>query len=319
MHLTIAICTWNRADSLSRTLSSLRNLELPESTEIHLVVVDNNCTDATPRIVADAQLPFLCTRVSETNSGLSHARNAAVVFARACNSDFIIFTDDDVEVERDWLAAYHAAFVSSAGVSVFGGPVTPVFAREPEPWMRRNMFAFRGPFVLVDHGEHDRMVGASHDMPFGANMAYRLAAMPTGQPFDVELGVAPGRRMGGEETDLSRRMLLERSEEWAYVSRARVRHHLPERIVSPDYLFMHLRSTGRLTALLAARHGPLPMRRPPLWLVRCYVTTWVLRRCCWLTRNFAGPYARHFSHEAMFRGQLDIYRAPNAAGEQYER
>ena len=179
MHLTIAICTWNRADSLKRTLSSLRNLELPDSTEIHLVVVDNNCTDTTPQIVADVQLPFSCTRVSETNSGLSHARTAAVDLARARNNNFIIVTDDDVKVERAWLVAYHTAFVASAGVSVFGGPVTRVFAREPEPWMRRNMFAFRGPFVLVDHGERDRMVGEAHHIPFCANMAYRLAAMPT--------------------------------------------------------------------------------------------------------------------------------------------
>ena len=126
------------------------------------------------------------------------------------------------------------------------------------------MFAFRGPFVLVDHGERDCMLGAAQGKPFGANMTYRLAAMPTGQPFDVELGVAPGRRMGGEEMDLSRRILLERGEEWAHVSRARVRHHLPEKVVSPDYLFMHLRSTGRLTALLAACNGPMPMRKPPL-------------------------------------------------------
>ena len=97
------------------------------------MVVDNNCTDTKPQIVADAQLPFSCTRVSETNSGLSHSRNAAVDLARARNSDFIIFTDDDVEVERGWLVACQAAFGASAGRSVVGGPVTPGFAREPEP------------------------------------------------------------------------------------------------------------------------------------------------------------------------------------------
>ena len=50
--LTVAICTWNRADLLDRTLAQLRTLRVPAGLMWELLVVDNNCTDHTRAVLA---------------------------------------------------------------------------------------------------------------------------------------------------------------------------------------------------------------------------------------------------------------------------
>jgi glucosyl-dolichyl phosphate glucuronosyltransferase len=52
----------------------------------------------------------------------SRARNRAVYAARG---DYLVWTDDDVVVDPNWLAAYVAAFRRRPEAAVFGGPVFP--------------------------------------------------------------------------------------------------------------------------------------------------------------------------------------------------
>src|SRR5881394_3387940 len=52
MHVTIAICTRNRADSLHRTLQSITLLKIPRQISWELIVVDNGSTDRTPGVIA---------------------------------------------------------------------------------------------------------------------------------------------------------------------------------------------------------------------------------------------------------------------------
>ena len=80
--VTVAICTWNRAAFLDRTLASFHRLSIPEGVEWELIVVDNNCTDTTPNVVQRHRefLPIYC--VSEKQQGHSASRNAAVEAAR---------------------------------------------------------------------------------------------------------------------------------------------------------------------------------------------------------------------------------------------
>ena len=57
MRLTVAICTWNRAALLDRTLAEFRKLALPPGLDWELVVVNNNSPDDTDRVIADRIAP----------------------------------------------------------------------------------------------------------------------------------------------------------------------------------------------------------------------------------------------------------------------
>src|SRR5437773_636743 len=95
MFLTIAICTFNRAESLRRTLRSLAALRVPDYVDWEIVVVNNNCTDHTEDVIAAFSDRLPIRRELELQSGLSWARNRAVHTAQG---NYIVWIDDDVVV-----------------------------------------------------------------------------------------------------------------------------------------------------------------------------------------------------------------------------
>ena len=42
LDITVAICTWNRADLLDQTLSQMRALDVPRDVQWELLVINNN-------------------------------------------------------------------------------------------------------------------------------------------------------------------------------------------------------------------------------------------------------------------------------------
>src|SRR5262249_22427954 len=149
MHVTVAICTWNRANLLDQTLARMRELAIPTGTRWELLLVNNNCTDATDEVIAKHADALPLRRLLETKQGLSHARNCALEHLRG---ELLIWTDDDVLVDPGWLAAYVDAANATPGAGYFGGPVEPWFEAEPPSDIKRHLAAIRGAFALVDYG-----------------------------------------------------------------------------------------------------------------------------------------------------------------------
>src|SRR5438876_1065934 len=172
MHVTVAICTWNRAALLDQTLARMRDLCPPAGVTWELVVVDNNCTDGTAAVVARHAAHLPVRRVVEPKQGHSNARNRGVDEARG---DYLIWTDDDVLVAPDWLGAYSAAFSRRPDAGYFGGKIEPWFEADPPPaWVTANLDLLQGMLVIRDLGPEERPF-AKDEQPFGANMAFPLA------------------------------------------------------------------------------------------------------------------------------------------------
>jgi glycosyltransferase involved in cell wall biosynthesis len=121
--VTVVIATRNRAGYLDIALASLvaQEYEMP----FEIVVVDNGSTDDTPALVdrwcrSDARIRLIC----EPQPGLSNAKNAGV---RAAAGRVLVFTDDDVVLDRRWLATLVAALESHpSDPVVVGGKIVPV-------------------------------------------------------------------------------------------------------------------------------------------------------------------------------------------------
>jgi glucosyl-dolichyl phosphate glucuronosyltransferase len=52
MFVSVAVCTWNRASLLDRTLQQMRRLQIPAGVGWELLVVNNRCTDETDAVLA---------------------------------------------------------------------------------------------------------------------------------------------------------------------------------------------------------------------------------------------------------------------------
>src|SRR5437763_8482181 len=100
MLVTIAICTYNRAESLRRTLASLADMRAPDGISWELIIINNNATDDTDTVIDSFVDRLPIRREFEIRQGQSHARNRAIDVA---NGDYVIWTDDDVIVDVGWL------------------------------------------------------------------------------------------------------------------------------------------------------------------------------------------------------------------------
>lgn len=97
MFHSVAICTWNRAALLRQTLENMTKLLIPPGVEWELLVVNNNCSDATDEVIDSFSARLPIRRVFEAKPGLSNARNAAV---RQARGEYVLWTDDDICVEE---------------------------------------------------------------------------------------------------------------------------------------------------------------------------------------------------------------------------
>src|SRR5690349_8324240 len=130
--VSICICTHDRAEKLKGTLNSLAGQVGIQSESIEVLIVDNNCTDATPEILQAFRktLPVRC--VKERVQGLAHARNRAIA---EFNGDVLLFTDDDVRLDTNWLSAYQDAIRRFPQADYFGGRILPDWGQAKPGWM----------------------------------------------------------------------------------------------------------------------------------------------------------------------------------------
>lgn len=169
MKICVNICTWNRARELRITLQEMMLLEIPENVTWELLIVNNNCTDNTDKVVDQflEQLPIVY--LHEKTPGKSHALNLAIKHA---TGEFIQFTDDDVRVSKGWLKRYADAATAYPDFSIFGGRVDPLYEAEPPKWIEQNIEDLQDVFALRPSDKETQE--CTEEVPFvGANLAIR--------------------------------------------------------------------------------------------------------------------------------------------------
>ncbi|HWF85945.1 MAG TPA: glycosyltransferase, partial [Vicinamibacterales bacterium] len=143
--VSVVICTFNRADALRQALARLREQTAsPDTYEV--IVVDNNSSDDTPAVIAQAAQLAPVRSVREPIQGLSFARNHGVRISRG---EVVAFTDDDVCVAADWIETICRVAAERSDIAWFGGRVLPVWPAAPPAWLGP---AFWPPLALLDFG-----------------------------------------------------------------------------------------------------------------------------------------------------------------------
>ena len=310
MDVTIAICTRNRAASLRRTLNSLAQMEIPGGLDWETVVVDNGSNDDTPNVIRSFVGSFPIRHDHEPTPGVSYARNRAAALARGT---YIVWTDDDVIVDRHWLSAYVAAFARWPDHVVFGGKILPVFEAPLPVWLERSLPLVEGAFALRDFGDRELELDCA-ELPYGANYAVR-AFENKAVPYRLDLG--PGTDLYGEETD-AMQSILAGNKTWRWIPDAKVHHCIGAQRMTLAYLDDYFFRYGKSLAHTEDKWtGPTLLGAP----------RWYWRRLCshaalYATRRLtAGPKswmeARVWYN--IMRGKIEYHRqqhlnAKNANG-----
>jgi glycosyltransferase involved in cell wall biosynthesis len=247
--ISVIVCTYNRSESLRKTLSSLAQLWAPAGTPWELIVVDNNSTDDTAEVVKTfaAAASFSVRYVCEINQGLSHARNSGIEEARG---DIIAFTDDDVTVDPRWLRELQKIFDQFGCIGV-GGRIFPVWIGQKPSWLdswleRDSSHSLRsGTVMSFDYGEKPCELGTSPVV--GANMAFKKTAFENYGVFRTDLGKRGNDPMIGEETEFCTR-LSRAGHKLIYAPGAVVYHLVPKARVKKSHFQSHYFNWGRYTA-----------------------------------------------------------------------
>lgn len=113
--ISVIIPTHNRSDALDLTLQGLAKQNFDQNWEV--IVVNNNCVDDTDEVVKKQKFPVSLRLLHEPVPGPAAARNKGAFVSKA---EFIVFIDNDILVEPDFLQRHLNSLKKYAGCWIVG-------------------------------------------------------------------------------------------------------------------------------------------------------------------------------------------------------
>jgi glycosyltransferase involved in cell wall biosynthesis len=223
MTIDLVIPTHNRAELLSRLLSSIRSARVPDGVSVRTIVVDNNSKDATRAIVQQLRTawPGTLEYQFEPVQSKSVALNRGLSIVRA---DIVGMLDDDEEIHPEWVAVVARTF-ADASVDFISGPYLPRWGAPAPIWLPRGFPAVIG---WMEAGNRTLEYGRDYDgVMMGGNAVVRTAAGLSVGWYDTSLGRVGTRAGSGcEDVDFFER-LLRAGFKGYYVPELAIYHYIP--------------------------------------------------------------------------------------------
>lgn len=220
--ISVVICTYNNFDSLSLTLSEISSCLIEDTDLIEVIVVDNNSSDSTARIIEEfsRNSPFRVRHCFQSEQGLSAARNMAL---SAAKGSYLLFTDDDADIQSNWLSEFVLAISENAPDALFSRIY--VIWDKPKPWWYLERYgAF---FVQLNYGDEAFLINSREYEFFGKNFCCRRDILMQYGGFSDQLGRKGESLLAGEETLIFYRLLQDKRK-ILYFPSAPVGHRLKD-------------------------------------------------------------------------------------------
>lgn len=216
--LTVAICSYNRAEHLPKLIQALREQPCPIPFEI--LIIDNNSTDHTQDVIKklSAEKGAPVHSVVETQQGIPFARNRAI--AESLHHEFLLFIDDD-ELPSPHMLDAAVESLDIEGAECVGGKITINLAGHRRPsWLTDDLLPFYGK---IDYGKEKFWINDRSTPIWSGIVAYRTELFKNNPDlvFDYRYNRI-GKGIGGGEDGIMFHNLLKKN--------IRIRYH-PEMAV----------------------------------------------------------------------------------------
>lgn len=298
--IAAAICAYNAAHHLADVIGSVMAQTLPAD-EYEVLVVDNNSTDETPHVLRELKERFghRLRVFSETQQGLSHARNRALAEAAA---PLVAFLDADAVAEECWLGSIAEVFDAHPRAGVVGGRIEVQWDAPKPRWWDDRLDEAMGRFSPSDRQTQLRYPR----FPYGGNFAVRSEAIGEVGGFLPHLGRSGTGLLAGEEGELCLRM-EQHGWEIHYTPAAPVHHRATGERLTRRFILRRAFSHGRSQYLMEARHG----FESGLYLSRARVLSNLLANLIRVNWNL--PYLKFICFRIGYHYQRTISERPQAA------
>ncbi|MGL0928696.1 glycosyltransferase family 2 protein [Vibrio vulnificus] len=240
--LSIGVCTYNRVDIIndcvSAILSSVSNSEVANSSDVEVIVIDNNSTDGTSDVLKLSH-DFLhggFKYILEEKQGLSHARNR---FLEESSGELLLFLDDDALLASNAIEEYIRVADKYRYINFFGGMVCEEKFEGKPRWFDSH---FHMAYSILDLGritsKFPNKLG-----PIGANFMIRRSVVANIK-FRTDLGRVGCSLLSGEETDFLVRAGINRNNS-LYVGTASVVHCFSRERYTKEWAVQRFQLNGK--------------------------------------------------------------------------
>jgi glycosyltransferase involved in cell wall biosynthesis len=199
----IIIATYNGGKRLEKTLQSLSKIQNNQnftSQDWQIIVANNMSTDNTQQIAESFSNELPLTIFKTIGSGKSKALNEAINHIK---SPLVVFTDDDVEFDINWISELIKCANNHPEFDFFGGNISGNWEKELDKdllsWIPINstyalhLNTVSGPIVP--------------DQIWGPNMMFRKSIFDAGHRFNEKIGPTPDAFYAmGEDSEFCKRL-----------------------------------------------------------------------------------------------------------------
>lgn len=255
MEISVIIATYNRSQSLKRTLESFKDLLIPEGITWEIIIIDNNSTDNTKKTVEEfmTKTSLNIIYIHENKQGKPFALNRGLMIAKG---KIFAFTDDDVIVDRNWLYNIIKAF-DTTNATCLGGKVLPSWAKGPPAWLTPELY---GCIALLDMGDEYKKI--TEPVFGGVNMAIKADFFKKSNfTFNTKF------LKRGEDTDLLEK-LLENNEPVYYCPDMLIYHCIPNERMKKSYFRKWKFDQGKFRAHYTEINSYKNIFGIPLFIIR---------------------------------------------------
>jgi glycosyltransferase involved in cell wall biosynthesis len=200
LKITVVFSSYNGSKRLRRTMDSLVAQTLPHQSW-ELIAVDNNSADDTFAVLQSYSDKLPLIALQHPVPGKSGALNQALDLARG---DLVVFTDDDIEADPNWLAAMLACTEANPDFGIFGGRIVPDWEADPHGQPFLGWIPMGSTFAVVD----DPVSGPCDPTKiWGPNTAIRRQYLDAATRYREDIGPLPGGLFAmGEDSEIVLRL-----------------------------------------------------------------------------------------------------------------
>lgn len=268
MKLNIIIPTYNRAESLKKTLLSLAVAELPPNFEVEVTVVDNNSTDKTRQIVEEMTAHFSKIKLEylfEEKQGRSFALNTGI---KNADGELLSAVDDDEEIDELWFVEVEKTFRERwEEIDFLSGKILPNLEIEPPVWVEPLKV---GALCWRDFGDEEWAYDKNSPMITGAHGIFKTEIFKEIGFYNEYVGVKGKGFISGED-DVFYEQLITGGKRGVYNPKLIMYHFVPAYRLDKNYFRQWLFGVGVSRHLADIHYKPIEGVRlfsVPRWMYR---------------------------------------------------